>query len=134
MKCPAFAIHVAVLVAKACSGAEHAYDSLDEVKRNLSDKKAILIDVRERKEWDSGHLQDAQLLSLSQLWRVSKDPALQQKLEQDLPKDQIIYCHCGSGVRVLTASGILGKLGYDIRPLAASFHDLCQAGFPNVKE
>jgi phage shock protein E len=134
VKFPAFAILVAVSIAKICSGAEHTKDSLDEVKRSLSEKKAILIDVREQKEWDNGHLQDARLLPLSQLRQISKDSALQQKLEKDLPKDRIIYCHCGSGVRVLTASGILGTLGYDIRPLAAGLDDLREAGFPTAKK
>ena len=134
MKCPAIVILVAVSVAKICSGAEHTTDSLDVVKRNLSEKRAILIDVREQKEWDNGHLQDARLLPLSQLRRVSKDAALQQNLAKSLPKDRIIYCHCGSGVRVLTASGILGNLGYDIRPLADGFDDLCEAGFPMAKK
>ena len=134
MRVPAFVILFAVLVAKSCSGAEHTKDSLDTVKENLSEKKAILIDVREQKEWDNGHLQDARLLPLSQLRQISKDSALQQKLEKDFPKDRIVYCHCGSGVRVLTASGILGKLGYDIRPLAAGFDDLREAGFPTAKK
>jgi len=133
MKLPAFVIVLAVLVAKSCSGAEHTKDSLDTVKKNLSEKKAILIDVREQKEWDNGHLQDTRLLPLSHLKQIPKDSALQQKLEKDLPKALIIYCHCGSGVRVLTASGILGKLGYDIRPLAAGFDDLREAGFPTAK-
>jgi phage shock protein E len=134
MRFPAIVILVAVSVAKICSGAEHTKDSLDEVKQNLSEKKAILIDVREQKEWNNGHLQDARLLPLSQLRQISKDSALQQKLEKDLPKDRIIYCHCGSGIRVLTASGILGELGYDIRPLAAGFDDLHEAGFPTAKK
>lgn len=134
MKCPAFVILVAILIGKTCSGAEHTKDSLDDVKQNLAQKKAVLIDVREQKEWDKDHLQDARLWPLSQLRLVSKDAALRQKLEKDLPKDRIIYCHCGSGVRVLTASAILGKLGYDIRPLAAGFDELREAGFPAARK
>jgi phage shock protein E len=134
MRCRVFAILVALLVAKFGGAAEHTKDSLDKVKQNLAEKKAILIDVREKKEWDDGHLQDAQLFPLSELKRVSTDSALKQKLEKNLPKERIIYCHCGSGVRVLAASGILAKLGYDIRPLAAGFDDLREAGFPTAKK
>ena len=51
-----------------------------------------------------------------------------------MPKQQIIYCHCRSGGRVLAAKGILSKLGYDIRPLAAGFDDLVAAGFTPAKK
>jgi phage shock protein E len=123
-----------LLVAQWGGAAEHTKDSLDKVKENLADKKAILIDVRELKEWDKGHLQDAQLLPLSELKRAATDPAIGQKLEKMLPKERIVYGHCGSGVRVLTAAAILEKLGYDFRPLAAGFDDLRAAGFPAAKK
>ena len=38
--------------------AEHTKDSLETVKERLKDKSAVLLDVREQKEWDEGHLQD----------------------------------------------------------------------------
>lgn len=116
--------------AAAACAAEHTKDSLDTVKKNLATKKAVLIDVREASEWKRGHLQDAQLVPLSELKRASTDASIKQKMEKILPKEGIIYCHCGSGVRVLPAADILGKLGYDIRPLAAGFDDLRDAGFP----
>jgi rhodanese-related sulfurtransferase len=134
MRYPAVAILIALLIAKSSSAAEHTKDSLDKVKQNLAEKKAILIDVREKKEWDDGHLQDAQLFPLSELKRASTDSELKEKLEKTLPKERIIYCHCRSGVRALTASDILGKLGYEIRPLAAGFDDLREAGFPTAKK
>ena len=132
MKCPAFAILLVLWVARFCGAAEHTKDSLDKVKENLAEKKAVLIDVREKKEWDAGHLRDAQFFPLSELKRVSTDRPSQERLAKNLPKERIIYCHCGSGVRVLTASSILEKLGYDIRPLAAGFDDLRKAGFPTA--
>ena len=110
--------------------AQHTKDSLEKVKENMANKKAILIDIREPGEWTAGHLKDAQLLPLSELKRVGSDSAVQQKLAKNLSKQQIIYCHCRSGARVLTARNILEKLGYDIRPLAAGYDDLIEAGFP----
>jgi rhodanese-related sulfurtransferase len=129
----AWPLFFALLLAGAAVAAEHTDDSLDKVKENLANEKAVLIDVRELAEWKRGHLQDAQWVPLSQLKQLNDDPAAQEKLEKSLPKKQIVYCHCASGVRVLTAAGILGKLGYDIRPLAAGFDDLRQAGFPVAK-
>jgi hypothetical protein len=32
-------------------------DSLETVKTNVTDKKAVLVDVREKKEWDDGHIE-----------------------------------------------------------------------------
>ncbi|HEX5447414.1 MAG TPA: rhodanese-like domain-containing protein [Pirellulales bacterium] len=126
------AIAIACLAGTA-TAAEHTKDSLDTVKANLAKKKAVIIDVREPAEWKRGHLAAAQLVPLSQLKRLASDDAAKQKLEKSLPKDVIVYCHCGSGVRVLPAADILGKLGYDIRPLAAGFDDLREAGFPVAK-
>ena len=123
-----------LLIALTATAAEHTKDSLDKVKENLARKKAVLIDVREQGEWNDGHLQDAQFVPLSELRRVATDDALKQKLAKKVPKDRIIYCHCGSGRRVLMASDILQKLGYDIRPLAAGYDDLLEAGFPKAKK
>ena len=56
------------------------------------------------------------------------------KLAKALPKDQIIYVHCASGRRCLTAAGILAKSGYDVRPLKQGFKDLVKAGFPKAEK
>ena len=127
-------LSAALLVAATGAAAEHTKDPLDKVKQNLAQKKAVLIDVREQTEWSEGHLQDAQLLPLSELKRAAGDPAVKQDLDKKLSKDRIVYCHCRSGGRVLIASGILGKLGYDVRPLAAGYDDLLKAGFPAAKK
>ena len=126
---------VAVLLsATAALGANHTEDSLDDVRKNLSEKKAVLIDVREPDEWKRGHLEEAALVPLSELRKLPADEDVQKKHAPSLPKDRIIYCHCGSGVRVLTAAASFGKLGYEIRPLAAGFGDLLEAGFPPAKK
>ena len=110
--------------------AEHTQDSLDKVRENLAKKVAVLIDVREKGEWERGHLQDARLFPLGELKRAARDPAVKQKLEKDLPKNRIVYCHCGKGVRALMAADILERLGYDVRPLAAGYDQLREANFP----
>jgi phage shock protein E len=110
--------------------AEHTKDSLATVKERLKDKSAILVDVREQKEWDEGHIQDAQLVPLSKL----KVEAEAEKLTKDLPKEKIVYCHCGAGARALTAADILKKKGYDVRPLKDGYKDLIKAGFPKAEK
>jgi phage shock protein E len=130
----ATAFAVLLLTATIAQAADHTDDSLTKVRQNLSDKKAVLIDVREPAEWNRGHLQEAALVPLSELRKLPADEQLQKKHAASLPKNRIIYCHCGSGVRVLTAAAILGKLGYEVRPLAAGFEDLLEAGFPQAQK
>ncbi|MDA1051950.1 MAG: methyltransferase domain-containing protein [Planctomycetota bacterium] len=111
---------------------DHTTDSVDDVKRLLADGTAKLIDVREEGEWDAGHLAAADLVPLSMLRGLPAEQ-LKSKLADQLPKDKIIYCHCRSGGRVLAATSILEKLGYDIRPLALGYSALVDEGFQKAE-
>jgi rhodanese-related sulfurtransferase len=119
---------LAVGFAMEASAQEHTKDSLDTVKKALADKKAVLIDVREKTEWDQGHLKDASLLPLSRL----KGDALPKDLPMLLSKDKIAYLHCASGKRCVAAAEILKKQGYDVRPLKEGYKSLLENGFPKA--
>lgn len=123
----------ALMMATVSSAAEHTKDSLETVKKNLDEKKAVLLDVREQREWDAGHLAWAALLPLSNLREKAESKDLANELRDKLPGDKIIYCHCRSGGRVLPASDILKRFGYDVRPLKAGYQNLLEAGFPKAK-
>ncbi|HUQ72542.1 MAG TPA: rhodanese-like domain-containing protein [Planctomycetaceae bacterium] len=113
----------------ATFAAEHTKDSLDKVKQQLADGKAVLIDVREQAEWDDGHLKDAKLLPVSKLRKgVPTD-----ELAKTLSKGKVVYAHCKAGGRCLEAADRLSKLGYDIRPLKPGYEDLLKAGFPKAE-
>jgi phage shock protein E len=105
--------------------AEHTQDSLPTVKKNVEDKKALLVDVREQSEWDAGHIDSAIFLPLSEL----KNGVDKEKLAGKLPKEKIVYTHCVVGKRSVSAANILEKLGYDVRPLKPGYKDLLDAGF-----
>jgi rhodanese-related sulfurtransferase len=120
---------ILVLAMPAAQGQEHTKDSLEKVRANLDQNKAVLVDVREPSEWKQGHLKDASLVPLSEIRRFSQDANLLTKHIASLPKTRIIYVHCASGVRVISAAYFLEKLGYDVRPLASGYSDLLQAGF-----
>ena len=64
---------------------------------------ALLIDVRERDEWDAGHIQGATLIPLSDL---------NQGLTPDLPKDREIIIYCKSGMRSQQALHIMRAQGF----------------------
>ena len=121
---------MAMLVGVACvlsaaRAADHTKDTTDAVKKAVAADKAVLLDVREKTEWDDGHLKDAKLLPLSLL----KAGAKAEDVAKIIPKDKIVYCHCGSGVRCLKAADELKKFGYDVRPLKPGYADLLKAGF-----
>lgn len=103
----------------------HTTDSLKDVRKRVTGKKAILLDVREKNEWDAGHLKHAKLVPLS----VVKTGKFTAKQKKHLPKDKPIYVHCRSGGRVLIVSELLRKQGYDIRPLQNGYADLLKMGF-----
>lgn len=122
-----------VMVATNLTAAEHTKESLEQIKSNVAEKKGVIIDVREKREWDAGHLADAKLLPLSKLAQGEGSKELAEQVAKDLPKGKIIYCHCKAGGRALTACDILTDLGYDVRPLKAGYVDLIEAGFPKAK-
>ena len=117
-------------VLRAAIAAEPTKDSLETVKERLKDKSAVLVDVREQKEWDEGHLKDARLVPLSKL----KVDAESDKLTKNLSKEKIVYCHCGAGIRACSAADILKKRGYDVRPLKDGYKDLLKAGFAKAEK
>jgi phage shock protein E len=108
--------------------AKHSKDSLEVVQNRVTEKKAVLIDVREEKEWKQGHLKVSKLLPLSHLERgVSKE-----KLKEFLPKDKIVYLHCASGARCIEAAELLTDLGFEVRPLKPGYDAFVEAGFEEV--
>lgn len=108
---------------------KHTSDTLETVQHRLDAGEAVLWDVREQDEWDTGHLQAATLVPLSVLSNEFREGALAARLGRQLPAGKTVYCHCGSGVRVLTATKILKALGCDVRPLKAGYKTLRKAGF-----
>jgi phage shock protein E len=115
----------------AARGAEHTKDSLDTVKKKIKDGGAILVDVREEKEWKEGHLEKARLIPLSDLKKGLDAEILKKLLGKE--KDRVIYVHCAAGGRCLPAADLLKKQGYDVRPLKAGYKQLLEAGFDKAK-
>jgi phage shock protein E len=124
-----------LLVTTACTmtglrAEDHTTDKLDKVLQAVKAKKAVLVDVREVKEWDKGHLKDAKLIPLSGL----KGDLPASEIRKLLPKDAIVYCHCASGFRCLEAAPMLRQYGYEVRALSAGYKDLLKAGFSQAPQ
>jgi rhodanese-related sulfurtransferase len=114
--------------ANPITAAEQTKDSLPTVQKKIAEEKAVLVDVREKSEWDKGHVEGAIFLPLSALKDIA-DPAA---LSQVLPKDKVVYTHCVVGKRSLTAANILQRLGYEVRSLKPGYQELIDAGFPKA--
>lgn len=125
-----FSAFAVAILASSAFAAEPTKDSLATVKRSVSEEQAQLVDVREKREWDAGHVAEAVFLPLSEL----RNGITAEALEQRIAKDRIIYTHCAVGVRSCTAADILLKYGYDVRPLKPGYQDLLDAGFEKAKK
>lgn len=71
--------------------------------RELVEKNAVIIDVREKGEYAYGHLKNAINIPLSEL----------RERANEIPKDQVVYLHCRSSQRSYNAIMALQGLGFD---------------------
>jgi len=84
--------------------------------RELLEQGAYVIDVREKEEWDAGHIVGAKHIALSEL----------RKRLDEIPKDQDVYLHCRSGQRSYNAVLALQNRGYtNVYNLSGGFIELC---------
>ncbi|MFI4875433.1 MAG: rhodanese-like domain-containing protein [Blastopirellula sp. JB062] len=102
--------------------------SLPKIKQSVEQEKGVLVDVREQREWDQGHVQGAIFLPLSKLKN-----GLSESDVQALPKDKILYTHCVVGKRAVTAANVLKKHGYQVQPIKPGYKQLIEAGFSKAK-
>ncbi len=70
----------------------------------INHKEAVILDVREQKEYDSGHILNAKLIPLGKL--------NERMNELEKFRDRSIIVMCRGGQRSATATALLGKQGY----------------------
>ncbi|SCG82542.1 pyridine nucleotide-disulphide oxidoreductase family protein [Proteiniborus sp. DW1] len=71
--------------------------------RELVENNAFIIDVREKHEYESGHLKNAINIPLSEI----------RQRASEIPKDLPVYLHCRSSQRSYNAIMALQHMGYD---------------------
>jgi rhodanese-related sulfurtransferase len=130
VKTVAVTAQVLCLLTAVTLAAEQTKDALKTVKDNVEAEKAVLVDVREKSEWDEGHIEGAVFLPLSEL----KAGLSKEDLAERLPADKVLYTHCVVGKRSLTAAEILEDFGYDVRSLKPGYKELLDAGFKKAEE
>jgi sulfur-carrier protein adenylyltransferase/sulfurtransferase len=89
----------------------------------LSDTAAAAVDVRERDEWEEGHIPGAVHIPRG---------SLEGRIENAVPdRSQAIVVYCAGGSRSAFAARALGELGYErVLSLAGGFTDWKRNGFP----
>ena len=88
--------------------------------------EALIVDVREKEEWDEGHIPNAIHLSRGML---------ELDIEEKVPDpNALIICHCGGGGRSALAAENLQKMGYkNVRSMAGGLKAWKAAGLPVTK-
>ena len=92
----------------------------------LKSGEAVMIDVRDKDEWEEGHIPGATHLSRG---------TVELDIEEKVPDpNAMIICHCGGGGRSALAAESLQRMGYkNVRSMAGGFKAWKVAGLPTTK-
>jgi len=92
----------------------------------LKSDDAVIVDVREKDEWDEEHIPDAIHLSRG---------TIELDIEEKVPDpNTTVICHCGGGGRSALATESLQKMGYkNVRSMAGGFKAWKAVGLPTTK-
>ena len=100
--------------------------SASEAAEKLKSGEAVIVDVREKDEWDEERIPNATHLSRG---------TIELDIEEKVPDlNALIICHCGGGGRSALAAESLQKMGYkNVRSMAGGFKAWKAAGLLTTK-
>jgi rhodanese-related sulfurtransferase len=100
--------------------------SPEDAAAKLQNGEAVIVDVREKDEWDEEHIPHATNLSRGMI---------ELDIEEKIPDaNAMIITHCGGGGRSALAAESLQKMGYkNVRSMAGGFKGWKAAGLPTAK-
>ena len=100
--------------------------SPQDAAAKLKSSEAVIVDVRDKDEWDEGHIPGAIHLSRG---------TIELDIEEKVPdSDAMIICHCGGGGRGALATESLQKMGYkNVRNMAGGLKAWKTTGLPTTK-
>ena len=100
--------------------------SPSEAAEKSKSSEAVIIDVREKDEWDEEHIPDAIHMSRG---------SIELDVEEKVPDtNAMIVCHCGGGGRSALAAESLQKMGYkNVRSMAGGLKAWKALGLPTAK-
>jgi sulfur-carrier protein adenylyltransferase/sulfurtransferase len=88
-----------------------------------AEKRAMIVDIREREEWEQGHIPGARFIPRG---------FLEMRIEEQAPdKEQPVFVYCAGGVRSVFAAQALEQLGYtNVASVSGGFGSWKDAGYP----
>ena len=97
-----------------------------DAAERLKSGEAVVVDVRDKDEWDDGHIPGATHMSRG---------TIELDIEEKVPDpNAMIICHCGGGGRSALATESLQKMGYkSVRSMAGGFKAWKAAALPTAK-
>ena len=97
-----------------------------DAAERLKSGEAVVVDVRDKDEWDEGHIPGALHMSRG---------TIELDIEERVPDtNAMIICHCGGGGRSALATESLQKMGYkSVRSMAGGFKAWKAAALPTAK-
>jgi phage shock protein E len=100
--------------------------SPQDAAARLESGEAVVVDVRDKDEWDEGHIPGAIHMSRG---------TIELDVEEKVPDpNAMIICHCGGGGRSALATESLQKMGYkNVRNMSGGFKAWKAAGLPTTK-
>jgi rhodanese-related sulfurtransferase len=100
--------------------------SPEDAASKLQNGEAVIVDVREKDEWDEEHIPHAVHLSRG---------TIELEIEEKIPdSNKTIICHCGGGGRSALATESLQKMGYkNVRSMAGGLKAWKATGLPTTK-
>ena len=99
--------------------------SPQDAAAKLKSSEAVIVDVRDKDEWDEAHIPGAIHLSRG---------TIELDIEEKVPDpNAMIICHCGGGGRAALATESLQKMGYkNVRNMAGGLKAWKAAGLPTT--
>jgi len=116
-------VNYAGYIAGNISNGDFKQINVDKV-RELVENKALIVDIRERREYENGHIKGTVNIPLSEL----------RERYKEIPKDKPVYLHCRTGQRSYNAAVALKNLGFDnVTNITGSFLGLSYYEYFNDK-
>jgi rhodanese-related sulfurtransferase len=110
---------------------EQAKKNITEIRptdaaTKVKEGNTVIVDVREKNEWDEEHIPNAIHLSRG---------TIELEIEERVPDVRTtVIVHCGGGGRSALAAESLQKMGYkNVRSMAGGFKAWKAAGLPTAK-
>jgi rhodanese-related sulfurtransferase len=100
--------------------------SPQDAAAKLKSGEAMIVDVRDKDEWDEGHIPGTLHMSRG---------TVELDIEENVPDpNAMIICHCGGGGCGALATESLQKMGYkNVRNMAGGFKAWKATGLPTTK-